>query len=249
MNMKRVLVFLVLGLFLISMMGGVLGVNGDTSAEKAAEKAGEKIGAELMSFVSFIKALFGAISGEEETVIGKMQVFTQILFTILIAMLVYSSSGFFFEEGSFVHWTATIAISLLAIIAIPVNLLEVIRVQYGVMGATLITAIPFAIVAFFTIKVENLAIAYMTWVFFIMYYFFLFISKVVETKSILTVAALPYTLAIVAGFVMIFILAFFRKWLAGVNLEADVELARQKTLRRAAGLEEETARLKATTGI
>ena len=256
MNMKRFLLVGILGLFLLGFMGGALGVKVDVENKDATE-AGETVRAGLMSFVDFVKALFGGLSPEDgETAIGSMQVITQFLFTILIAMLVYSSSGMFFEEGSFVHWTATAVISILAIISIPVNLLEVISIQYGVMGATLITAIPFAIIVFFTIKVRNLVIAYVTWVFFIIYYFYLFITKLFAGKDLLspsfpflTVDGIPYVLAIIAGIIMAVFLVRFRRWLYGATVEDEIEKAEQNRKILAAQLQAQKKQLEIQTGI
>ena len=240
MNTKRMFGVFVLGLFLISMMSGVLAV------EQTAEEAGAIVGEGLMSIVTFVKALTGSVSMGAPSDITTTQIFTYILFAILLAMLVYSSSGLFFEEGSAVHWIATVAISILAIIAIPLNILEVILVQYGAMGATLLTAIPFAIVAFFTIKVKNLAIAYMTWIFYVMYYIVLFFTVISEI-GFLTQAAIPYWFSIIAGIIAFVFMGFFRKWLFGIHLESDVELAEAGLKNKTAQRKLETADLDART--
>ncbi|NPE26881.1 hypothetical protein HNV12_02670 [Methanococcoides sp. SA1] len=240
MNMKRMFGVLVLGIFLISMMSGVLG------DEQTAEEAGEIAGEGLMSIVTFVKALTGSLSVDTSFDITSTQIFTYILFAILIAMLVYSSSGLFFDEGSAVHWIATVAISALAIIAIPLNILEVILVQYGAMGATLLTAIPFVIVAFFTLKVKNLAIAYMTWIFYVMYYIVLFFTAISEV-GFLTKAAIPYWFSIIAGIVAFIFMGYFRKWLFGIHLESDVELAEAGLKKKTAQRKLETAELDSRT--
>lgn len=242
-GVKKILVFSILGLFMISMMAGVLGATG--------EEVGENI-------AGFFVGLF---TGLDNLAFGESEIFSKIFFALLLAMLIYSVLGTFLEGSPFIRFGVSVIVTILAIFSIPANFLEAIRTQYGVMGAALLTIIPFAIVTLFTIKVKNKLIGSVTWVFYTMYYFAIFIGKLVENWNtgahpgsaplgfwnvLFLPDVFPYVLAVVAGVVMVFFLGYFREWFFGATLDSEIELAKAKNRARAAGLNAEAERLEAT---
>jgi len=247
-KVKKFLVFGILSLFIISMMAGVLGHTSSTTTHNHPHNAAVQAGIE---FIDFFKGIFVGTSSS-----GGTDTLSIVFFSILLAMVVYTSVKEFFDS-KFIRWVATGSITALGIITIPTNFIEVIQTQYGVMGAALLTVIPFAIVVFFTIKTKNKLIGSVTWIFFTMYYFAIFISKIMEQTEVIDWSyglisfwelivsknVFPYLLAVIAGIIMIFFLAYFRKWFFEGALDAQVEAAKHKrAIRRAhADLEAEAA--------
>jgi hypothetical protein len=245
---KKFLVFGILGLFMISMMAGVL-------AAKPGPTGADEIGFTISSFfVGFVKG-FGEIGKDPNLFI--------LLFAILLAMIVYSVIEVIFKTNSFTRWVATAAITGLGVFAIPANFLEIITTQYGVMGATILTAIPFAIVAFFTMKAENELVSKATWVFFVMYYFSILIAELIRVATLTSIATtstflsklftttllfeptvLPYTMALIAGVIMLLFLSrlrelFFRSILTS---QANAARRRRESRSQAERLRDEEAR-------
>ncbi|HRZ85891.1 MAG TPA: hypothetical protein P5277_03860 [Candidatus Paceibacterota bacterium] len=144
---------------------------------------------------------------------------TVILLGILLYMVIYSIVKQIFGKGSLSHfaWIYPTVISLiiviLAFIVLPANFVNAIVLQYGVMGATILTVIPFIIVLFFSVWVSNnLMIARLTWIVYIVYYATIYIYKVWSLTGVsgwdawLSGQVIPYLGAIIIGcFVMWFI--------------------------------------------
>lgn len=243
-SLRRFLVFGMLGLFMISMMAGVIGANGDgatTNGEDLAE--GVKIIWEEGA------AFFGAFFGD--TIIGN-EMLSRIFMAILLGMFIYTAFGSIFKEsGPGVHWIATIATTLIAMIGLPDAFLESIRISYGAMGGTILSVIPFLIIFWFTVKVESIMVARITWLFFMLYYFTLYSSKVlaelgkVGFVSFISGSALPYGVAMLGGFIAFFMILRVRGFIFKGEMEEVVEKGTQKIVERKHRLAMEMERLKA----
>jgi hypothetical protein len=251
-DVKKFLVFSTLGLFMISMMTGVLA---QTSVAIPAPAAPGQTGA---SVAAFFTGLINGFAG-----IGQNPNLFIVLFAILLAMVVYSVTDTIFKTNWFIRSVATAVITALGVFAIPADFLQIITTQYGVMGATILTAIPFAIVVFFTLKSDNELISKITWVFFIMYYFAILITELIRvavlnttatTATFLTAvftttllfqpAILPYTIALIAGILMLLFLSRFREFFFRSVLSSKANKLRQKKaeLREAARVQYEDAK-------
>jgi len=110
-----------------------------------------------------------------------------LFFSVLLGLIVYTIVHSVFPESrDFVKWGITIAVTGLAIIGIPTELLLSLRNSYGAMGAAILFAIPFMIILAFTIRVENMFIARITWAAFIVYYFILYSRGIYSNGTFFT---------------------------------------------------------------
>ena len=207
MNMKRVWVTLVLGLFLVSMMGGVLALTPQEIGSGAAEIL-KGTGTGLKGFVDEI---FG---------IGNEGGLSEFFFVLLLAMIIYTAiSSFFSETGTLIRWVITISISAIAYIGIPDGYLDALLVSYGAMGLAILTVIPFLIMVMFSVKVRDLMVARGTWIFYILYYSVLVIGKIWEDGD----AHPAYWIAVIGGVVMFITIPWIRSWIVGTKLEGYIE--------------------------
>ncbi len=161
------------------------------------------------------------------------QNYSTILLGILLFMVIYSVIKKMSLFGGSTNWilstVAALIVTILSFIAIPDNFVETILLQYGAMGATLLTAIPFIIIVFFTFTVlDNLILARAVWLMYIFYYFSIFIFKVGEgsdtfTQAFTNVDNIPYLGAIILGIIIFFFIKAFRNFLFKGKLEGKEE--------------------------
>ncbi|MFA4960462.1 MAG: hypothetical protein WC548_02255 [Candidatus Pacearchaeota archaeon] len=165
------------------------------------------------------------------------ELLTRIFMAILLAMFVYTAFDVFFSgQSKYIHWGATIAATALAVIWLPGNFLEAIRVGYGAMGATILSVIPFLIIFWFSIKIQSLSVARATWIFYSFYYFALYVSTIMELKG---KGGFPYFIAFIVGLIIFIFMKSFRRWLfkgkiEGIGEEIDKGIKVQKLYRKAA---------------
>jgi hypothetical protein len=208
------MVFGMLGLFMISMMGVVLG-------QVEGEEVGRDIGGFFNQLGQGVVGFFSAIGiGGDVTT----DFLSKLFFAVLLGMIIYSVvSTFFSDSGAFVQWGITGAVTFIAFFGIPAGYLEALQLSYGAMGLTILTVIPFLIMVLFTVKVKDLMIARGTWVFYVFYYFFLIIQKWWGLAE--DVSGVPYWIAFLGGIVMFFMIPYLRHWGEEGKLEALEEKA------------------------
>ncbi len=169
---------------------------------------------------------------------------TVILLGALLWIILYSIVKQVFNyENKWVPAGVSLIIVILTFIFIPKDLTEAIALQYTAMGAAILTIVPFAIILYFTLNVlqSNMA-ARITWIFYIVYYFSIFIYKLGSStlpfqEAILQTENLFYIGAIIAGFI---IFAFtpkikkliFKGKLTDKELAAEQGLALRRTGRK-----------------
>lgn len=208
MDVKRLLVFGILGLFMISMMGGVLAVTG--------EEVGENVGGFIKGFANgitaFFKEAFSADSGISE-----------FFFFVLLSMIIYTFVSSFFSASNTIRWIITLSISSLAIIGIPEGFLDSLLVSYGAMGLTILTIIPLLIVLVFSVKVKNLLLARATWIFYTIYYVALTINGLWKTGG---AEGVYYVAAIIGGLMFLFV-PYIRHMFESGTLEGQMEVAKK----------------------
>jgi hypothetical protein len=219
MDVKRLLVFGMLGLFMVSMMGGVLGADLSDEAGEIGETVVTSIGGFLEPFLS--------------PFFGEKEMLTRVFFAILLGMIIYSIISMMFSGSSpWIKWGITGAIVSLALVGLSNEFLEVIRVQYSAMGATILTVIPFMIMMAFTIKVNNLVVARLTWIFYAMYYLAMYGYRVVESSSFS--AGLPYGIAFIVGLVVFFGIKQIREMITKGEIAGITEKGMKKVDKRKA---------------
>ena len=193
---KRIFVFVLFGMFLVSMMGVVVaspesyeagfsdGVAGDARDATFVYDSDYQDGYDEGSGGS-VDTVFVGIRGAFQNFPGEKLKFTSIsegldgykgwLYAILLGMIVYTViSSFFSQSGPYIKWGISIAITAIAMIGIPPELYNALEVQYGAMGSAILAVIPFVILLFFTMKVGSLLVARITWLFFALYSLFMF---------------------------------------------------------------------------
>ncbi len=107
-GVRKFLVLGILGLFMISMMAGVLAENG----KEVGKNIGELFGETGKGVIGFLEGFFGG------NLLGD-GILTKIFMSLLLAMFVYTAMGTFFGDNKPVLWTATISVTVLAVIGLP----------------------------------------------------------------------------------------------------------------------------------
>jgi len=127
MNGKRVLVIGLLGLFMISMLAGVV------SADSVWDD---------------VKDLFS--SGDEDSTMGAN--FAKILLIALVAMIIYSIAGAipFIPDNELVRWSISIIVAVLSFLFISVADVRYVLINYQALGIALTTFVPLIIIIVFT---------------------------------------------------------------------------------------------------
>ena len=216
MNRKRFSVIMLLGLFIISFMSGL--VVADDAVVVDATDAATNLKESTAWATAFFEALFS------DTIIGD-ETLSRIFMAILLAMIVYTAIGSFFEGTSeWITWTATIAVTVIAMLGLPSEFLISIRTTYGAMGATILSLIPFLVIFWFSVKTKNLMMAKATWVFYAVYYFALVIPAVF-TKEL---AQWPYVIALGLGIFMAFFIGWVRRVAFHGELASQIEAAKTR---------------------
>ena len=197
----------ILGLFLVSMMGGVLAVTG--------EGVGRNVGGFMKGFAEGIAAFFTEAVGADSGI-------SQFFFFILLAMIIYTFvSSFFSDTNNTIRWIITLAISSLAMIGIPKEFVTSLLVSYGAMGLTILTIIPLLVVLVFSIKVKNLMLARATWAFYAIYYAAIVFRGIADNGD----TEWFYWVAAIIGGLMFWLVPYIRKALVGEELKKDLETA------------------------
>ncbi len=234
-NVKRFLIFGVLCLFLVSMMGGVLGAEADKkvvgSIKETLKKVSDFFGDDL-KFDSVSEDLDG---------------YKNWIYAILLGMIIYTIiSQFFAGSGPFIRWGITGTITALAIIGIPTEVYGALEVQYGAMGSAILAIIPFFIILIFTMKTGSLMIAKGTWGFFFLYYMFFAWSKFDAAAE---GAGWPYAVGVLGAAFMIYSIGLWREKFFSEELDAQIEIAEKKSKIRAAWKKQQEAEASAEAGL
>lgn len=236
-SMKRFLILGVLSLFFISIVAGVVSAE-DISAE--AEELAESV---TTGIGGFFGTLLGPLFGEEEML-------SRVFFAILLGMIIYSViSVMFGSSGPWIQWGITGAITSLALIGLPSDFLMAIRTQYGAMGATILMVIPFIIIFLFSIRMKNIFVARMTWIFYATYSLVMYINKVFEVGGLLTTESIPYSVGFFLGIIVFFLLPTVRTLMFKGEIKGLVESGMNKVQKRKAARAISDANLTAETDV
>lgn len=173
-----------------------------------------------------------------------------ILLGVLLWMILYTITKKIFNiESKIISVVISLMITALAFLYLPASFIEAIVLQYGVLGATILTVIPFAMILYFTASVStNIFFSRVIWAFYILYYFSIFIYRIFANDAVLGWDSLPYIVAIIAGIFIFFKLSTIRNWIWKGELSAQEEQGikdiQLRKLGRKLEREEVTARLK-----
>jgi len=191
----------------------------------------------LSAFVA-AKTLFGGATTSLADIFNSIGLdagtLTKILLIILLWMVLFNIVHQLKLGGNWRTGSAIIALimAILAFIYIPQEAVNAIVLQYGAMGATILTVIPFLIILWFSLSTDNLFMARITWIFYAFYYFGLFIFKMAtenfpETATfwqmITSSQEIAYMIGFIAGIVVFFMLPYIRNLIFKGEMEKLAE--------------------------
>lgn len=195
------------------------------SAQTNLDTATQKIPVMLSEFLKFLQL---------DTTLLASLLMGLLLWAIVYSIVVqlFHSGG---KWGSIFATLVSLIIVILSMIALPENFIDAVLLQYGAMGAAIITIIPFMILLYFSLVViKNLFIAKIIWIFYTVYYFSLFIFKIANAPARVgwigwfRAANIPYIGAVIAGVFVI----FASKWLRGMLFKEKLSAAEEKALQK-----------------
>lgn len=173
------------------------------------------------NFAEGLKAFYETIPLFSPDMISKL------LLGALLWMIVYAVVVQLFNAkertGRWFASAIALIITLLAFIALPPGFVGAIVIQYGIMGATILSLIPFLIILYFSLSVtESLFVARVVWIFYIVYYLAIFGYKLstLYVGQAKWIDYIPYGAAVVAGLIVFFALPVIRKLVFHGELEA-----------------------------
>ncbi len=143
---------------------------------------------------------------------------TSLLLGILLYVVLYSIVKQMFGFEGNLSWISTGTIALimttLTFLYLPENFTEAIALQYSAMGATILSVIPFLILLYFTTVVSNnLFVARVIWIFYVVYYIAIFSYKLASPlppETSFWLHNIPYLAAILAGIIILITLGYMR---------------------------------------
>lgn len=232
MNKKRVMgksfVFLLIGLFALMFVSSVVSAG---------------VGDEIRRGVGEIS---NAVSGIFQDLGLGSEGLSTLFFAIIIGLIVFNVvESIFPDSKGYIKWGISLAITGVSIIGIPSELLLSLQNSYGAMGAAILFIIPFLVVLVFTIKIDNLFLARVTWIAFIGYYFLLYAQGISFKGTFFT----NYwdLLGIVLGGITFFALEPIRDFVFKNKIESLKEGGMQDIKFRALGRELEREETKSRT--
>jgi len=153
---------------------------------------------------------------------GDTQLLTRLLLAILLGLIIYDIMPLIIGKSKkTLSLLVSVIIVILAMIAIPSNFLDAIVTQYGVMGAAILSVIPFVIILITSIRVQNALVARVLWAFYTIYYFALYFYKMIIAKTgFISAETIPYLAAIIVGIIMLFIIVKVQKIIFLGEMEA-----------------------------
>ncbi len=169
---------------------------------------------------------------------GEREIATKSLFAILLFMVLYTTIAAAFKKKWLFNVLITGIVTALSIIWLPDNFLNAIRSQYGALGATILSIIPFVIVLIFTVKAESNLVGRILWLFYALYYMAVYVYAIaIEKTGWLSVENIPYFAAIIAGLVLFIGLpavrnAIFKGQLKEIKEEGAKVASRAKVLHK-----------------
>lgn len=209
---KSIFGLIIFSMFLLTIFAGVV----SAAEENEKFEQGIDAGKDAVGWAG------GFLEGALSPLFGDGEMLSRIFLAILLGMIIYTVVDAIFDSGKWITWFITFLITAIAIIALPANFLEAIRVQYGVMGATILTIIPLLIVLVFSVRVRDPMIARVVWLLFFMYYFALYLYYIVQNgwgDGWLTPKSIPYIGGLMVGILMLIFIAPLRSFIQKKHLE------------------------------
>jgi len=189
------------------------------------------VSAAASDFMNALASFFAPLFGNQE-------IFTKVLFAILIYMILYSVVDVFFKGRKVTTVVISAIITILSVFFLPPSFITAIRDQYGIMGAAILSVIPFAIMLVFTVRVGSLLVGRVLWIFWAMYYLALYLYRIFTLKTgFFSAEVIPYLGALIVGIIIIFVLpairnAIFHGEMKAIEEEGNKVVTRAKLLHK-----------------
>lgn len=203
------------------------------------------------NFDVFARSAAQGLSGFLVNLSVEPALLSTILLGILLWIVIYSIVIKVFDFDTGRRWgvvgagIVSLIIVLLTFIYVDDNFIEAIALQYSALGATILTVIPFVILVYFTTVVtRSLLIARVTWIFYVVYYFALFVFKIANSPagtSWWSASNIPYFAAIIAGVIILVVVGWMREELFKQTLRSGEEAGMNDVKLREAGRKIERA--------
>jgi hypothetical protein len=194
---------------------GTTGTSSSAAADNAAAVAKGVTAGVLKATGDFLKPFF-----------DNKELITRFFFIVLLFLIISPIIEVVFGAANkWVNRGIAAIITLLAILWLPSNFITAIRDQYGVMGAAILSVIPFIILLIFTVRTGSILVGRLLWLFYVVYYFALYIYRVAQlyttsgTFSLFATQAIPYIGAIIVGILMLIFLSPIRKFIFKGEME------------------------------
>jgi len=216
--MKKGVALLFIALFLSVFLIGIVNfVSADEVSDQISRGVSSTVSGLSNGFIDALQSIHISVPNLSRLLLG-----------LLLWMIMYNIVGSFFDHrefGGFNLITAAVSliITVLSFILIPDNFINVILLQYGAMGAAILSFIPFAIMLWFTINLPSLLLARIVWIFYVFYYLALFAYAAGTTTS--TADSNIYGLALFLGVVIFFGIKSLRKLMSRGKLDSFEEKA------------------------
>jgi len=181
-------------------------------------------------------SLRGFFEGLLSPLFAEFAIAHRLMLALLLFLILWTVVPMIFgPEYYYINIVVSVIITSLAMIAIPPEFITAIIAQYGVMGATLLSILPFIIILLFSIKVRNTLVARVIWLFYCVYYFAIYIYLTIgvfnQGGSWLWISqqTVPYFAAMVAGFFMFFFIVKIQQIVHKGTLESLKNNANRRT--------------------
>jgi len=198
-----------------------------TTGTTDAAQAGQAVNAAGQQVGAFLNNAFAGLFTDSAW-------FTRALLGMLLFMIIYSLVGALTAGGGFITLIASLIITALSVMFLPNSFVGAIALQYGAMGAAILTIIPFVIMLIFTVRLKSILVGRILWVFYVVYYFALFMYRLGEI-GFWTINSIPYWAAIIGGVIVFFFIIkikeiIFKEKLKDIQLAGKEVAARRKAL-------------------
>jgi len=220
---KKIFALMILSIIFLSIISSFV----FAQAEITAEEAGEGARAISQTIVEIVRGIFEPIVGEP--LFGSKQYLFKVFFAILLFLLIQAAITDFFDLHKGISWIISIIVVIISMVAIPGVWIEAIALEYGVMGAAFLSAIPFGILVYYSLRPKtSFFMAVLLWIFFTIYHFGIFFWKIwtiSEEYGLWSPEVWPFWVAGLAGIVALIFLGILRKWFADIYLKTQEERA------------------------
>jgi len=236
----KVLLFTITFLFLFSILNTVLILAPSDSTTDASSIDVNLVRNNTRDAGKVLAAIFiGPFQGAMEVIFGQQALGTRGLFFILLFLVIWTVTPYVFPGSSkWMSGTISFVIAILASMAIPDEFLEVILVQYGAMGATMLTVIPFLIITTWSMITPSALGARVIWIFYAFYYLGMYLYKAIFTTASVSGAAesrILYLIAFGIGVAMFFFIKPIREIWSHGKLDALKEKGEERIKKAKAG--------------